>query len=446
MNYNFKYKATLEFAQEMDKKDPLAKFRAEFDIPMTFDNPKFIYFVGNSLGAKPKKADEYIQEELNKWEKYGAYGHFNEPNPWVSYGNLVKEQLGKVLGAEPSEIIAKDTLTANLHFLFTSFYKIGKKNKILIENDPFPSDIDAVNSQIQVRHFHINDLLSLKENEDEAAKSLTNYFPEDLVIQLQPEQDKLTVSTDYICEIIKKHKDELSLVFLSGVHYLTGQAYDIKAITEEAHKHGIKAGFDLAHWAGNIDSKLHEWGVDFAAWCNYKYLNAGPGAIGGLFVHEDYHKKLDIIPRFKGWFGRDISTRFDMGQEHVPTENAEAWQVSNPNIFSLASLRASLDIFEQATMKTIREKSVLLTGYLEFLLDHYKLPDIEIITPANPEDRGSQLSLKIHDNKGQYLLERLKEQGAGVDFRVPDIIRVAPVPLYNTFEEVFRFVDILKQK
>jgi len=273
---NTKYKATLEFALEMDKKDPLAKFRSEFDVPMTFDNPKFIYFVGNSLGAKPKKADEYIQEELNKWEKYGVYGHFKEPNPWVSYGDLVKDQLGNVLGADPSEIIAKDTLTSNLHFLFTSFYKIGKKNKILIENDPFPSDIDVVNSQIEVRHSHINDFLSSIKNEGESTKLLTNYFPEDLIVQLQPEQDKLIVSTDYICETIKKHKDDISLVFLMGVHYLTGQAFDLKAITEEAHKHDIKVGFDLAHWAGNLDAKLHDWGVDFAAWCNYKYLNAGP--------------------------------------------------------------------------------------------------------------------------------------------------------------------------
>jgi len=436
------YIPTLEFAKEMDHKDPLAKYRNKFIIPRTSMNPDFIYFAGLSLGAAPKKAREYVNEEFDKWENDGVYGHFSEPNPWLTYADLVKEPLANILGAEPSEIVAMDTLTSNLHFLLISFYSMGERNKILIENDPFPSDIDVVTSQIDIRTRYISEYLK----RDNAYDTSINLFMDSVqghVVQLQSDPTKLTLSTEYICDTITEHKDELSLVFLPGVHYLTGQAFDLKTITETAHKYGITAGFDLAHWAGNIESHLHGWNVDFAAWCNYKYLNSGPGSIGGLFVHEKYHDKLDTIPRSKGWFGRTLSTRFDMGPEHYAIQNAEAWRLSNPNIFSLASLRASLDIFEEATMDAVRQKSVLLTGYLEYLLTE-NIPDLEIITPPNPAQRGAMLSLRIKGGKAKGLEEKLKKNGAAVDFRKPDIMRVAPNPLYNNFEEVYRFVDILK--
>jgi len=410
------------FAQSLDEQDSLKHFREKFYIPKQSNGAEVLYFTGNSLGLQPRTAREYIEQELKDWETLGVEGHFQAKNPWMPYHEFLTKQMANVVGAKPLEVVVMNSLTVNLHLLMASFYRPNeKRNKIIIEKNAFPSDQYAVQSQIK---FH----------------GLT---PESSLIELAPHEGKDCLRTEDIENTIEEHGNEIALVLLGGVNYYTGQAFDMKRITEAGHKVGAVVGFDLAHAAGNLELKLHDSGADFAAWCSYKYLNSGPGGIAGVFVHERHAESFDL-PRFAGWWGHDKQTRFLMGDEFVPMRGAEGWQLSNPPIFQMASLRASLEIFEEAGMKRLREKSVELTNYLEFLLGEIKDERISVITPTNPQERGCQLSIRVR-NSDKTLFKAITEKGVIADWREPDVIRVAPVPLYNTFTDVYKFAEILKE-
>lgn len=413
------YKYTLEEARELDKQDPLKKFRSKFFFPKDKDSKPLIYFTGNSLGLQPETTRAYIEEELNEWAKWGVEGHTHAKRPWMPYHEVVTNSLAKVVGAKPFEVVAMNSLTVNLHLMMVSFYRPeGKKRKILIESNAFPSDIYAVRSQIEFHGGEPNtDMIVLEESEG------VSYH-----------------TTEDILNTIEKHKDELVLVMIGGVNYYTGQAFEMDKITARAHKYGIIAGFDLAHGAGNLHLKLHDWNVDFAVWCSYKYLNSGPGGIAGCFVHENH--STEELPRFAGWWGHDKETRFLMGPNFHPIKGAESWQMSNPPIFQLAALRASLDIFDQVGMEKLREKSVKLTAYFEALLKNINTDKIEIITPSDPNQRGCQLSIRVI-GADKDLFNKVTDRGVIADWREPDVIRTAPVPLYNSFEDVYRFYEIL---
>lgn len=410
----------LEFAKELDQKDELKSYRDKFHFPLDKNGNKTIYFTGNSLGLQPKQTSEYINQELNDWAKYGVEGHFNAKNPWMPYHEFLTEKLANIVGAKSIEVVAMNSLTVNLHLMLVSFFiPRGKKRKIIIANNEFPSDIYAVKSQLKYHNLdEQNDLIIAK------AKNGSDI-----------------ISTDEILEIIKKNADETALLMFAGVNYYTGQYFDIKAITEECHKHNIIAGFDLAHAAGNIELKLHDWNVDFAVWCSYKYLNAGPGGIAGAFVNERH--KNHKGPRFEGWWGTKKETRFLMKPQFEAIEGVEAWQLSNPPIFQLAALNSSLDIFNEVGMKKLREKSELLTAYMEFLINSIGSEKISIITPKNKDERGCQLSLRV--NKGKDVFNKLTEKGVISDWREPDVIRIAPVPLYNSYEDVYNFYKIINE-
>ncbi len=410
---------TRDLAQKYDQEDPLRSFRKHFIFPKTEVGTPCLYFCGNSLGLQPKKCAQYIQEELDNWGRLGVEGHFKSKFPWLPYHEFVAPPLARLVGAKETEVVAMNTLSANLHFMMTSFYRpTSKRFKIIIEKDAFPSDIYAVKSQLR---FH--------------------GYPEGLVELTNPSGEG-PLAPEYVLEQIAKHADSTALILLGGVNYLTGQVFDFKSITEFGHGHGITVGFDLAHAAGNLHLKLHEWGVDFATWCHYKYVNGGPGTIGGCFIHERHHGKKDI-PRFEGWWGQDKSSRFQMGPEFEPIPTAEAWQLSNPPIFQLAALRASLSLFDETSMEALREKSVKLTGYLEKLLKKLPGKPLEIVTPTDPTQRGCQLSLKLGPDAKQ-IVKSLENKGVIADFREPNIMRVAPVPLYNSFEDVYQLACILK--
>lgn len=410
-----------DFARSMDAQDSLKHFRDRFYIPKQASGEDVLYFTGNSLGLQPKTTREYIEQELEDWKNLGVEGHFAAKNPWMPYHEFLTSQLAKVVGAKSIEVVAMNSLTVNLQLLMVSFYRpSGKRNKIIIEKGAFPSDRYAVASQINFHGFDV----------------------ENSLIELAPHEGKTLLRTSDIEQTIAELGDEIALILLGGVNYYTGQAFDMKRITEAGHQVGAVVGFDLAHAAGNLELNLHEWNVDFAAWCSYKYLNSGPGGIGGIFVHERHSESFDL-PRFAGWWGHDKATRFLMGDEFVPIKGAEGWQMSNPPIFQLASLRASLDIFEEAGMKSLREKSVKLTNYLEFLLSEIKDARISIITPSNPNERGCQLSIRVKD-ADKTLFKAISAHGIIADWREPDVIRVAPVPLYNSFSDCWKFVEILK--
>ena len=409
------------FAAQADAQDQLRLFREKFYMPRLATGEDVIYLTGNSLGLQPKTARGYVEQELKDWETLGVEGHLHAKHPWLPYHEFLTEQMARLVGAKPIETVVMNSLTVNLHLLMVSFYRpAGARSKIMIERGAFPSDQYAVESQIR---FHGLDPLG------------------DL-IEIAPREGETTLRTGDILETIDKHGDSIALIMLSGVNYYTGQAFEMKAITEAGHKAGAVVGFDLAHAAGNIELRLHDWGVDFAAWCSYKYLNAGPGGVGGCFIHERHANSFDI-PRFTGWWGHDKATRFLMGPEYVPIPGAEGWQISNPPILQMAALRASLEIFDEAGMGALREKSVRLTGYLEFLLDDIRDPRISVITPRDPVQRGCQLSIRVKD-ADKNLFEAISVRGVFADWREPDVIRVAPVPLYNSFEDVYKFVDILK--
>jgi len=411
---------TLSYAQQQDANDSLRAYRDRFFMP-TFHENQVRYFTGNSLGLQPKAVGSYIQQELDDWAKWGVEGHFHGKRPWFSYHENLTEKIAKVVGALPGEVVVTHSLTTNLHLLMVSFFAPqGKRKKIICEAKAFPSDQYALESQIK---FHGLDLAT------------------DL-IEIAPREGEHLIHEEDILAKIAEVGDELALVMIGGVNYYSGQLFDMKKITEAAHAVGAIAGFDLAHAAGNIHLKLHDWGVDFAAWCSYKYLNSSPGGVSGMYVHER-HANRPELPRFAGWWGHDKSVRFLMEPGFQPMPGAEGWQLSNAPVLGMAAHLASLDIFDEVGMEKLCAKRDQLTAYLEFIIDsisekHKDLCTFEIITPRNKAQRGAQLSMLVH-GKGKAIFDKLSEAGVVADWREPNVIRLAPVPLYNSFEDVYYF-------
>ena len=413
------YKNTADFALSLDAKDELRKYRDKFHIPLQKNGEEHIYMCGNSLGLQPKRTKEFLNQELEDWATFGVEGHFHAKNPWMPYHEFLTESYAKIVGAKPTEVVAMNTLTVNLHLMMVSFYQpTEKRHKIIIEGDAFPSDIYAVESQI--KHHGLSPATSL--------------------IKLRPRDGESAIRTEDIQTIIESEGDEISLIMLGGVNYYTGQVFDFENITKLGHAKGINVGFDLAHAAGNIKLELHKWGVDFAVWCSYKYLNSGPGSVAAAFVHEKHH--ATNLNRFAGWWGHNKEDRFKMPDSFNPIQSAEGWQLSNPPILSLAAIRASLSIFDEVGMDTLVAKSKVLTNFLLFLLDSIETDRIEIITP---EERGCQLSIRVK-NGNKILFDAITEKGVVADWREPDVIRVAPIPLYNSYQDVFNFYSILKEE
>ena len=405
-----------EFARHMDEQDPLAKFRDQFHIPKTKDGADCVYLCGHSLGLPPKRAGAYLKQELQGWAELGVDGHFHARNPWLTYHRLLTEPTAQLVGAEPSEVVVMNSLTVNLHLMMASFYRpTADRHKIMIEGGAFPSDQYAVKSQIR---FH-------------------GFDPASSLIELSPRGGESCMRQEDILSQIERMGDSVALILLGGVNYVTGQAFDLPGITIAGHSKGCSVGFDLAHAAGNIPLQLHNWGPDFAVWCSYKYLNGGPGCVGGCFVHER-HGRDSKLPRLAGWWGHDEKSRFRMGPEFHAMEGAEGWQLSNPAILALAALRASMDVFSEAGMERLRAKSASLTGYAEFLLGQITTAQFSIITP-NEGQRGAQLSIRLAQ-QGREICDQLAAEGVIGDWREPDIFRVAPVPLYNSYLDVYRFV------
>jgi len=417
-----KFQVDRNFAMEMDDDDPLKAYRGQFHIPKQKNGEDVLYLCGNSLGLQPKSVRAHIEQELTDWGNLGVEGHFHAKNPWVRYHEFLTEKLARLVGGRNPEVIAMNSLTVNLHLLMVSFYRpTTKRFKIVIEQSAFPSDQYAVQSQLK---FH-------------------GFDPADGLIELTPRPGEDILRTEDIESLLQKEGDSIALILLGGVNYYSGQAFDMERITRAAHAKGCIVGYDLAHAAGNLVLKLHDWNVDFAAWCSYKYLNAGPGGIGACFVNEK-HVTNPNLHRFAGWWGHDKTRRFLMEPDFRPIPTAEGWQLSNPPIFQLAALDASLKIFDEVGMERLREKSERLTGYLEFLIDQLGDSVVTIITPRDAKQRGCQLSLRIPKN-GKTLFQKLSDSGVICDWREPDALRVAPVPLYNSFMDVFRFVEILKK-
>jgi kynureninase len=425
--------SSAEYAARMDVDDPLGRFRERFYTPRQPNGEDVIYFTGNSLGLQPKTAREYVDQELKDWEILAVEGHLHAKNPWLPYHEFLTEQMARVVGAKPIETVVMNSLTVNLHLLMVSFYRpTAERYKIVIEKGAFPSDQYAIKSQLQ---FHGLEPSRHGSEPPASAGGLRSGL-----VELAPRPGESILRTEDILETIEREGNSIGLVLLGGVNYYTGQAFDMKTITEAGHKVGAAVGFDLAHAAGNLELHLHDWNVDFAAWCSYKYLNAGPGAVGGAFIHERHANAFDL-PRFAGWWGHDKETRFLMGSDFRPIPGAEGWQISNPPILQMAALRASLEIFDEAGMKALREKSKKLTGYLEFLLRDIQDDRISVITPSDPEHRGCQLSIRVK-NSDKSLFAAISERGVFADWREPDAIRVAPVPFYNSFSDVYRFAEI----
>jgi kynureninase len=418
MKSSANFSADESWALARDAADPLAVFRGQFLIP-PHGNSEQIYLCGNSLGLQPRTTRQAVLDELDDWGKFAVEAHFRGKHPWMPYHELVRDHLAELVGAQPGEVVAMNSLSVNLHLMMASFYRpTPQRNAVLIEKNAFPSDRYAVESQIR---FHGHD-------------------PATALIELDGDAANGTLSAEEIERAIGAHGARLALVLLPGVQYLTGQAFDLKRMAELAHQKGCTVGFDLAHAVGNLPVNLHDSGCDFAVWCSYKYLNSGPGAVAGCFVHERHAHAA--LPRLAGWWGHDQNTRFRMGPDFVPTPGADGWQLSNPPILALAPLRASLEIFHRAGVARLREKSIALTGYLAWLIER-QLPNIvEIVTPREPAHRGCQLSLRIKGDRdsGRALFEQLAAQGIVGDWREPDIIRVAPTPLYNRFMDCLRFV------
>jgi kynureninase len=416
------YANTLEFAKEQDAKDPLFGVRDQFHIPKDKNGNDWLYFTGNSLGLQPKATRKYIQQELDDWAKYGVEGHFEAKNPWMPYHELLTESMAKIVGAKPLEVVIMNTLTTNLHLLMVSFYCPTKtKYKIVIESDAFPSDRYAVQSQLKFHGFDADESL----------------------IEWKPRQGEELLRLEDLETIVEEQGDAIALLLIGGVNYYTGQSLDLQRIAEIGHAKNCVVGIDLAHGVGNICPDLHNSGVDFAAWCTYKYLNSGPGSLGGLFVHEKHAHNKDL-PRFSGWWNHNKETRFNMRQPFDLMPGAEGWQLSNPPILSMAAIKASLDMFNEIGMEALREKSEKLTGYFEFLIHEMNSDDLKIITPSNPKERGCQLSIQVK-NADKNLHTKLTEHHVITDWRGPDVIRCAPVPMYNSFEDVYRMVTILQK-
>lgn len=410
---------SLESAKKLDLQDELKAFRSEFVFPKNEKGEEQLYFAGHSLGLMPKKAREFINEELDSWGQYAVEGHFKGEHPWLHYHENITASFARLVGGLESEVVAMNTLTVNLHLLLVSFYRPTKtRYKILIENNSFPSDKYAVDSQAR---FH-------------------GFRAEDAIVELKPRTGEMVVRQEDIEDQIAKLGDSLALVMLGNCNYLSGQCFDFSAIVKLAHANGSLAGFNLAHGAGNLHLHLHDWKVDFAVWCSYKYLNSGPGGIAGAFIHEQHLQRQDL-PRFAGWWGHNKITRFKMGPTFEAIPTAEAWQLSNPPIFQLASLRASMSLFDQATMEKISQKSKKLTNYFEFLLMKNLEESVEILTPKL---RGSMLCLRFKDDPKKWA-DHVSKNNAIIDFREPNIIRATPAPLYNSYEDVYRLVHILKE-
>jgi kynureninase len=413
-----KFETGRDFAQAMTAADPLAPFRNRFHIPKTPDGSDCVYLCGHSLGLQPKSARAYIEQELQDWERLGVEGHFHAQNPWMPYHEILAAPTARLVGAFPNEVVVMNSLTANLHLMMVSFYRpTATRHQVVIESSAFPSDQYAVQSQIA---FH-------------------GYDPSEALLEMAPRSGETTIRTEDIEKWLAEKGEQIALILLGGVNYYSGQAFDCARITQAAHAQGCIAGFDMAHAAGNLPLHLHDWNADFAVWCSYKYLNGGPGCIAGCFVHER-HARNQQLPRFAGWWGHDKSSRFQMPSQFQPIPGAEGWQLSNPSILSMAALRASMEIFDQATIVRLREKSVTLTAYLEFLLAQQANEKFSILTPRDPAQRGAQLSLQV--GKGsRAVCDRLARKGILCDWREPDILRVAPVPLYNSFVDVHAFAD-----
>lgn len=410
-----------EHAMSLDAKDPLRAFRNEFNYPLPRDGRDCVYLCGNSLGLQPKRAAQYVREELEDWAKLGVEGHFHARRPWMPYHRLVTENLAALTGATPSEVVGMNTLTVNLHLMMTSFYRPTKaRYRILIESTAFPSDRFAVMSQLRLHGF-------------DPVKDL---------VEWHPRQDDAELHLDDL-EAILREDDTIALLLLPGVQYYSGQVMDMAALCRLAARHDCRIGLDLAHAVGNVALELHDWAPDFAAWCSYKYLNAGPGAIGGAFVHER-HFDQDSLKTLLGWWGHDEATRFRMANTFTPAQGAELWQLSNPPILSFAPVVASLEIFQEAGMQRLREKSIRMTNYLANLLQQRLAGRIASITP--PQARGCQLSLQVVDRSvdARQVFRSLEKQNVVADWREPDVIRVAPVPLYNRYEDAYEFVERLE--
>ena len=416
-----KYQNSAEFARELDQSDPLKDYRDKFHLPLQKDGTPYIYLCGNSLGLQPKTIESAIHQELEDWKNLGVEGHFHAKNPWLPYHEFLTKAMAKVVGGKPNEVVIMNTLTVNLHLMMISFYRpTSTRNKIIIESDAFPSDKYAAESQIK----------------------LHGYDPAECLIELKPREGEVCLREEDIKATIDAHGESLALVMLGNTNYYTGQYFDISKITEWGHAVGSFVGFDCAHGAGNMPLNLHDSGCDFAVWCNYKYLNAGPGGMGGAYVHERHHNDPDI-PRLTGWWGHNKETRFKMRDAFEPIPSVEAWQLSNPPILAMVAVWASLKIFDEVGMDRLRNKAVRLTGFLEFLVKSLGDDVINIITPSDPEQRGSQLSIQVK-NADKTLYEKITEQGVIADWREPDVIRVAPVPMYNSYVDVYNFYSLLK--
>jgi len=417
------FENNIDFARRLDAQDTLKDFRNQFYIPPV-NGKESIYLCGNSLGLQPKTARQAAEQEFLDWQNLGVEGHFHGTNPWLHYHEYLEEKEARVVGAQPAEVVVMNNLTTNLHLMLVSFYQPNiERYKIITEAGAFPSDQYALESQVR---YHGLD-------------------PEVAIIELTPRPGEHTLRTEDILQTIGEHGPELALIMMGGINYYTGQVFDLAAITKAGHEAGAYVGFDLAHAAGNILLHLHEWEVDFAVWCTYKYLNSGPGGVGGTFVHQK-HGNNPKLPRFAGWWGHNKEERFQMRKGFKPMPGAAGWQLSNSSIFPMAIHKASLDIFDVATMPALRRKSEQLTAYLEYLINDIGVSEeiLEIITPADPAQRGCQLSLLVHQN-GRGVFDKLTQAGVILDWREPNVIRVAPTPLYNTFEDVFCFAEILRK-
>lgn len=418
---NQDFRLDRSYAQELDARDPLAHFRDRFHIPVQANGEEHLYFCGNSLGLQPKSVRGMVEETLDDWAKLGVEGHLHARHPWLPYHEFLTNAMADVVGGLPGEVVVMNSLTVNLHLLMVSFYRpTAKRHKVIIEADAFPSDRYAVISQIQYHGFD----------------------PKDSLIELRSRSGHPVIPTEEVLAAIAEAGDSLALVMLGGVNYYTGQAFEMDKITAAGHAVGAKVGFDLAHGAGNLQLRLHDWGPDFACWCGYKYLNSGPGGLSGIFVHERHAQATDL-PRFAGWWGHNKDNRFKMPPYYEPLAGAEGWQLSNPPILAMAALYASLQIFAEAGMPALRTKSEQMTAYLEQLIQARNTDEnIRIITPGDPRQRGCQLSLQTLAN-GRATFDRLTAAGVIADWREPDVIRIAPVPLYNRFVDCWEFVELL---
>jgi kynureninase len=413
------YEAKLKFARKCDRQDPLKKFRKLFFMPEDKDNDP-VYLCGNSLGLLSKSVKPAINQELKDWKNKAIAGYMHAKHPWMYYQHNFNKSLAKIMGCEEHEVTVMNALTVNLHLLLLSFYKpTPERYKIIMEAGAFPSDQYAVASQVK---FH-------------------NYNPEESIIEVSPRPGEKTLRTEDILRVIDEHKNGLAIVLFGGINYYTGQLFDISSITKAAHHAGAFAGFDLAHVAGNVPMELHKWEVDFAVWCSYKYLNAGPGSVAGIYIHERFANAPNF-PRLAGWWGNQEKTRFQMVKEFTPQPGAAGWSISTAQVFNMVALKASLKIIDKAGIENIRQKSILLTGYLEYLLNELKHLRFEIITPGDPGQRGAQLSLYFNE-RGKEIHQQMIKKGIVVDYREPGVIRVAPAPLYNSFSDVYRFYEIL---